>query len=127
MARTKTTTKLNLDTLDTRDMLSATSVVLGADGVLNITCDNTRSSVRVSPTAGPSIDPVGPAGGGAYVDVYEYYNGRDWKFPTAKVKSIHFQGGAGNDSFSDTFPAIPVVASGGAGDDYLQGSGRDDS
>lgn len=124
MARTTNTVKLGLDSLDRRDLPSATTAAIATGGVLNITCDNTPSDTRVS-LYGGGIDPVGPAGG-TLIDGFEFKTGRHGLVSGAATKSIHYLGGSAADRLYDSLPNVPVLAAGGGGDDSLQGnSGAD--
>lgn len=54
------------------------------------------------------------------------YNGTAFQFDAASIKSIRFDGGLGNDSFTNN-TSINSVANGGAGDDTLTGGQGDDT
>lgn len=54
------------------------------------------------------------------------YNGTAFQFDAASIKSIRFDGGLGNDSFTNS-TSINSVANGGAGDDNLVGGQGDDT
>src|SRR5438105_4700862 len=88
--------KLQLEQLESRDLLAAT-VNLSAAGVLSILADNTGDFFVVQNTTvnGAAVvqvlEPTGPVGTGTNLT---------WNFPAANVTSLSFLGG--NGAFGDT-------------------------
>ncbi len=106
--------RLALESLESRNM-TAVDVTLNSEGMLRITGDEQHNYVDVYEEAGQLL-------------VYTHRNRLDptsegpqiRAFDLSKAKSIYFDGMAGDDYFVDRV-ALPTVAYGGEGDDYLLG------
>lgn len=77
--------------------------------------------VSIHGTAGADRCVVGEHAGQVTVN----FNGHVYSFKASAVQQIHFDGGAGNDSFRNG-TSIRCVALGGAGDDNLSGGSGND-
>jgi hypothetical protein len=115
--------RLGLDSLERRDVPSSVTVAL-SNGVLKIDGTSGDDVVTVAPGAPIKI-------GNFFlqtIDVKATTNGASpvtFNTSVLGVKSIRFQGFAGNDTFTDS-TAIPCWANGGPGNDTLTGGSGDD-
>src|SRR5207248_2289549 len=104
-------TRPRLDALEARDLPSVSSVVVSGS-VLTVTADDSATSVLVQ-SVGPSVQ------------VQDLGTGASWT--RSNITEVDFVGGAGNDRFVNTVAALSTKAWGNGGNDYLAGSGGDDT
>jgi hypothetical protein len=115
MPKNSPSARLELESLEDRSLLAA-STSLTAAGVLQINGTYRADTARVYPQGTQVLVQSSSAGDVSPVTT---------RWDAAKVRSILFNGGAGNDSFvNDT--ALPCTANGGDGNDTLTGGGGDD-
>lgn len=99
---------LRMDTLESREMFSVSSLWFTNDKVLVVKTDNADTSVQVSQS-------------GSTLSIKELGTNRSWQYQSTQVGKVEFQGGNGNDRFVNLVPNLAVRAFGGAGNDYLEG------
>jgi hypothetical protein len=99
---------LNVEALERREMYSVASLALSGE-LLVVKANNSATSVTVSRL-------------GSNIRIDEVGSRRFWDYQASEVGKIEFRGGAGNDRFVSNVNNISVIAVGGGGNDYLQGS-----
>jgi hypothetical protein len=99
--------KLQLDSLESRDMFSVSSLWFSGD-MLVVKTDNAATDVKVSSV-------------GSNVRITELGSNKTWDYAASKVGKVEFQGGAGNDKFVNYIANLPIRAYGNGGNDYLEG------
>ncbi|MCE9565315.1 MAG: hypothetical protein K8U57_25050 [Planctomycetes bacterium] len=104
----KNTTKLLIEGLESREMMSVSSVAFNA-GVVTVWTDNNATAVTA--TAGTTANSIKISDGGS---------SRTWNY--TGVSRVEFVGGAGNDRFVDNAGSINCNAWGNGGDDLLKGA-----
>jgi hypothetical protein len=100
--------RLRLEGLERREMYSVASLVFSGQ-TLVVSANNRATSVAVSKL-------------GSSIRIHEVGTDQAWNYPATKVRDVEFRGGAGNDRFVNHVATMPVIAIGGGGNDYLQGS-----
>ncbi len=118
MARKRNYTRLNVESLERREMFAISSVNL-VGSVLQIRTDNGGTVAQVD-QVGTQLVLTENSPGNGFTLVPS-----TWRFTASKVTRIEFRGGAGRDNFVVN-PAIPLHAWGGAGNDYLEGGNAAD-
>ena len=103
--KNKTTTRLGIDTLETRDMMSVSSVVTGG-GVVTVYANNYDTSVVVSNISGG-------------IQIRDNTTGAVWN--RYGISRVDFVGGNGNDRFVNNVSTLATRAWGQGGNDYLEG------
>jgi hypothetical protein len=105
--RLKTGRLSHVEALEQRQMYSVATIRFSGSTVV-VTADALATSVAVSAAE-------------SSVRIQEVGTDRLWSYPAAKVGSVEFRGGAGNDRFINNIADLPIVALGGGGNDYLKG------
>jgi hypothetical protein len=104
--KNKSTTRLNIDALETRDMMSVSSVLTGG-GVMTVYTNNLDTSVVVENA------------GAGMVRVRDVGTGSSWV--RSGISRVDFVGGNGNDRFVNNVNSLATRAWGQGGNDYLEG------
>src|SRR5689334_309402 len=112
MSAAKHAVRLGLETLESRDVMSAATPWFSGN-LLVVPSDGTASRVSVNQS------------GTNYV-IRDEGTGRSWSYPTSAVGRVEFQGSGRDDWFSNNVSALPVRAFGLAGNDHLEGYGAAD-
>lgn len=99
--------KLRIDSLESREMLSVSSMWFSGDSLV-VRTDNASTTVYVSQP-------------GSTLRIEDVSANRMWNYSASSVGKVEFQGGNGNDRFINYVSNLPVRAFGGAGNDYLEG------
>jgi hypothetical protein len=105
-SKPKSTTRLGIDTLEDRDMMSVSSVVTGG-GVMTVYANSLDTSVVVQSAANGGIQ------------VRDTVTGATWT--RYGISRVDFVGGAGNDRFINNVSTLATRAWGYGGNDYLEG------
>src|SRR5262249_40552802 len=106
----KNRTRLAVETLEDRALMSVTSVALSSAGVLQINCDDKADNVRLTDN------------GAGQIKVEDLtYSKPVWFAPTAQVKQVAFEGNGGDDQLNAVAISAPLLANGGTGNDVLKG------
>lgn len=101
------TTRLNVDALENREMMSVTSALLSGS-VVTVHSNNSATSVAVE-------------NNGSFVRIRDLGSGSSWNFNSSLVSRVDFVGGAGNDRFVNYISSLSTRAWGLGGNDYLEG------
>jgi hypothetical protein len=105
-------TRLGMEMLERRDVPALASAVLTGT-TLVVTADDTDTNANVRLN-------------GTTVTVQDVAKNKTFNFAATAVKAVEFRGGAGKDVFASTLAAVPLKASGGAGNDTLTGNAAAD-
>jgi Ca2+-binding RTX toxin-like protein len=101
-------TRLGVEGLEDRAMMSVTSAYLGGDGWIYVAGNDSPSNVSVNQS-------------GSWISVRDTTNGRvDW-FSASGVQGVYFAGGNGSDDFRNNVSWLQTWAYGLGGNDYLEG------
>lgn len=111
-ATRKTTTKLAIEGLETRSLMSVTSVV-NSDGLLKVFADDAMTRAEATTD-------------GHDVTITDLDSGDVWSVPLDQIYRIKFIGGAADDRFTSFVNEVPLTARGNDGNDTLTGTDRGD-
>jgi hypothetical protein len=100
-------TRLDLESLDRRDMPSVTSVGSGS-GYVWASTDNANNNVEVRMN-------------GSYIEIKDWTTGAAWDFSAAGVNRVYVYGGNGNDRIVNNVYSLGMTAYGYGGNDYIEG------
>lgn len=101
-----------MEPLEDRCVLAATTVAVGATGILNIFCDGGNDDVKVA-LVGTNLAVTDNSGVGQAKPT--------WTFAAASVTRVSFWGSSGNDKLDGTTVNTAIMADGGSGNDTLLG------
>jgi hypothetical protein len=110
--RNKNRSRFGVELLESRDLLSVSSLWFSGS-TLVVKTNDVSTSVRASLSS-------------SNVLIQDLTGGGSWSYSSASVSKIEFQGGAGNDSFRNYIYSMPITAFGFGGNDYLEGYGAAD-
>jgi hypothetical protein len=102
----------SVETLETRDLMSVSSVWLSGS-TLFVKANDSSTSVEIDKS-------------GKNVVVTDETTHKSWSYASKKVSIVEFQGGAGNDRFENNYADMRVRAYGAGGHDYLGGGSGND-
>ncbi|HVL12430.1 MAG TPA: C2 family cysteine protease [Gemmata sp.] len=104
--KNKSTTRLNFDALESRDVMSVSSVYTSG-GIMTVYANNLDTSVVVENA------------GSGYVRLRDVGTGASWV--RSGISRVDFVGGSGHDRFVNNVSTLATRAWGNAGNDYLEG------
>jgi hypothetical protein len=98
--------------LEDRKLLTVSSLGFSGNKLI-VRSDNNASNVEVRQS-------------GTSLQIRDVGTNRTWSYARSAVGTVEFQGGAGNDRFVNYISNLPIIAFGGAGNDYLEGYNGND-